>query len=115
MQDPNNIAEILQELLKWNIVTSYGKVKETLTTALAKPIDRLIYHLSNGARSGVNISEASGASVAVISTLQSKWTKMGLMKKDQKGYKKQFELEDFDLDIPDAEALKTAKTNKRKG
>lgn len=115
MPDITEVADILRELLKWNVVTSYGQVKETLTAALAKPGDRLIYHLSNGERSGVNISEESGASVAVISTLQSKWTKMGLMKKEPKGYKKQFDLEDFDLEIPDAEALKAAKANKRKG
>lgn len=115
MSEMNEVKDILQEILKWNIVTSYGQVKETLTAALAKPGDRLIYHLSNGTRSGVNISEECGASVALISTLQSKWAKTGLMKKDQKGYKKQFDLEDFDLDIPDAAAMKAAKANKRKG
>jgi hypothetical protein len=114
MQGSEQILEVLKELLKWNVVTSYGQVKDTLGLALAKPGDRLIYHLSDGTRTGVNISEESGANPAIISTLQSKWTKMGLMRKDQKGYCKQFYLEDFDLEIPEAAALKAAKATKRK-
>lgn len=114
---PNNdeVLEVLRELLKWNIVTSYGQVKATLVTVLAKEVDKLIYHLSDGTRSGVNISDESGVNPAIISTLQSKWTKMGLMRKDAKGYNKQFELEDFDIEIPDAATVKAAKANKKKG
>ena len=115
MQSSEEILKVLKDLLKWNVVTSYAQVRETLGAVLAKPGDRLIYHLSDGARLGVKIAEESGSSVAVISTLQSKWTKMGLMQKEAKGYKKQFDLEDFDLEIPDAAVLKAAKASKRKG
>lgn len=115
MHDQNEVAAILRELLKWNVVTSYGHVKETLSTVLAKQSDRLVYHLSDGTRSGLNISEESGVNNALISGLQGKWTKMGLMKKGTRGYERQFDLADFDLEIPDAATLKAAKVTKRKG
>jgi hypothetical protein len=114
MQDSAEILAVLKDLLKWNVVTSYGQVRDTLNTALTKPLDRLIYHLSDGTRLGVQIAEESGSSVAVISTLQSKWSKMGLMQKQSKGYKKAFDLEDFDIEIPDAAELKAAKATKKK-
>jgi hypothetical protein len=113
MNGNEEVANLLRELLKWNIVTSYSQVKVTLGTVLAKPGDRLVYHLSDGTRSGLNISVEGGVSNATVSILQSKWTKMGLMQKDAKGYKKQFNLEDFDLEIPDAATLKAAKPTKR--
>ena len=102
-------------LRKWNVVTSYGHVQETLARVLAKPSDRLVYHLSDGTRSGLSISEESGVNNAIISGLQSKWTKMGLMKKGAKGYERQFDLADFDLETPDAAILKAAKATKKKG
>lgn len=114
MNDENEVAAILRELLKWNIVTSYGHVQETLGKVLAKPGDRLVYHLSDGTRSGLIISQESGVNNGIISNLQSKWTKMGLMKKGAKGYEKQFELTDFDIEVPDALSLKSAKANKKK-
>ena len=114
MQDQHEIAALLRELLKWNVVTSYGHVKENLSTVLAKPSDRLVYHLSDGTRSGLKISEESGVNNALVSGLQSKWSKMGLMKKGVKGYERQFDLGDFDIEIPDAATLKAAKA-KRKG
>jgi hypothetical protein len=115
MHDQNEVVAILRELLKWNVVTSYGHVKETLTNVLAKPAERLVYHLSDGTRSGLNISEQSGVNNGIISVLQSKWTKMGLMRKGAKAYERQFDLADFDIEVPDAETHKTAKTNKKKG
>jgi len=114
MSEAAEMVALLRELLKWNIVTSYGRVKEMLATVLTKPGDRLVYHLSDGTRSGLIVAQESGVSPPVVSGLQSKWTKMGLMRKEQKGYRKQFDLEDFDMEIPDAAQIKGAKANKQK-
>jgi hypothetical protein len=115
MNDQEEIAVNTRELLKWTIVTSYGAVRETLGKVLAKPGERLVYHLSDGTRSGLNIAQQSGVNNASISTLQSKWTKMGLMRKGTAGYQKQFDLEDFDIEVPDVASIKAAKTTKGKG
>jgi hypothetical protein len=114
MSDTAEMVGLLQEILKWNVVTSYGRVKETLNTVLSKRCDRLVYHLSNGKKSGLSISQESGVNNAAISGLQSKWTKMGLMRKTPTGYEKNFELEYFDMEIPTAEEIKGAKADKQK-
>lgn len=114
MSEATEMVGLLREILKWNVVTSYGRVKETLNTVLSKRGDRLVYHLSNGKRSGLAISQESGVHNVLISGLQSKWTKMGLMRKTTTGYEKNFELEDFDIEIPSAEEIKGAKANKQK-
>jgi hypothetical protein len=97
MKDTN---ELLAELVKWTKVTSYRQVKETLETVLVKPEDRLVYHLSDGGRTGLQIAKESGVRNARVSNLQSGWTKMGLAVKTDTGYRKEFALEDFDLDVP---------------
>jgi hypothetical protein len=107
-------TKILGELLKWTKVTSYKAVKATLEEALVKEDERLIYHLSDGTRTGVEISQATGINPARISILQSSWTKLGLLFKGTKAYEKQFLLEDFGLPIPDAEQIKASKATKRK-
>ncbi|SRR6266496_3095750 len=110
----DDAAKILAELLKWTKVTSYKAVKATLEEALVKEEERLIYHLSDGTRTGVEINHLTGINPARISVLQSSWTKLGLMSKGPRAYEKQFFLEDFGLSIPDAEQIKASKTSKRK-
>ena len=114
MQEENETVNILRELLKWTVVTSYGQVKATLGAALARQDERLVYHLSDGTRSGLAISAETGVNNAVISGLHSTWTKMGLMRKAKDGYQKLFNLEDFGLDIPSAAAVKAEKESRRR-
>lgn len=102
----------LRELVKWTKVTSYKAVKATLEEALVKEDERLIYHLSDGSRTGVEIHQLTGASPGRISVLQSGWTKLGLLAKTAKAYEKQFNLEDFGLAIPDAAQIKASKEGK---
>ena len=107
-------AKFLAELVKWTKVTSYKQVKATLEEALAKDSERLVYHLSDGKRTGVEINQLTGISPATISLLQSSWTKLGLLTKGAKAYEKQFNLEDFGLSVPDPAQIKAAKAEKRK-
>jgi hypothetical protein len=110
----DDCAKILGELLKWTKVTSYKQVKATLEEALAKDAERLVYHLSDGKRTGVEINQLTGISPATISILQSSWTKLGLLAKGAKAYEKQFNLEDFGLPVPDPAQIKAAKADKRR-
>jgi hypothetical protein len=110
----DDATKILGELLKWTKVTSYKQVKATLEEALSKESERLVYHLSDGNRTGVEINQLTGISAATISILQSSWTKLGLLTKGPKAYEKQFNLEDFGLPIPDAAQIKAAKASKHK-
>ena len=100
--------------MKWTKVTSFKQVKTTLEEALVKEDERIIYHLSDGKKTGVEINQLTGVSPARISVLQSAWTKLGLLAKTAKAYEKQFNLEDFGLSIPDAAVVKASKVGKRK-
>ncbi len=110
----DDATKFLGELVKWTKVTSYKQVKATLEEALVKDDERLIYHLSDGKRTGVEINQVTGVNPARISVLQSSWTKLGLLAKSATGYDKQFNLEDFGLPIPDAAQIKASKVSKRK-
>src|SRR4051812_40992515 len=74
-------TRLLAELVRWTKVTSYKQVKATLEEALARDDDRIIYHLSDGKRTGVEISQTSGISPATISTTQGALAKLGLLEK----------------------------------
>jgi hypothetical protein len=95
----NETNALLAELVKWTKVTSYENVKRTLESALVTPEQRMVYNLSDGSRTGLQIAKESGVNNAKVSTLQSRWAKMGLLVKNDGAYHKQFELDDFDIEI----------------
>ena len=110
----DDATRFLAELVKWTKVTSYKQVKATLAEALEKEDERLIYHLSDGKRTGVEISKLTNINPARISVLQSTWAKLGILAKTARGYEKQFNLEDFGLGVPEQDSVKASKVSKRK-
>jgi hypothetical protein len=109
MTNESRMVEILDELLTWTKVTSFKQVKQTLLEALPKPQDRLVYFLSDGTKTGTQISQESGVNNAIISGLHNGWAKLGLVTKDKTGYRKRFNLEDFGIEVPDLAELKAIK------
>ena len=105
----DDATHYLRELVKWTKVTSFKQVKATLEEALVKDDERLIYHMSDGKRTGVEINQLTGVSPARISVLQSAWTKLGLLAKTAKGYEKQFNLEDLGSQYPTSQRSKRQK------
>ena len=95
--------ETLEEIATWVKIGNFANVKGILTSALKKPEERLVYHLSDG-RSTRDINAMSDVSRGSISNYQNNWYRIGLMKtigaRGSDRFIKKFNLEDFGIEIP---------------
>jgi len=106
MSEEKTEIELLAELVKWTKVTSIPQVKQILLETLKKPEERLVYNLSNGLTS-LELAEKAPVSDWTIRKWWEKWVRTGIADYFPSGRGKKaiasFSLEDFDIDIDEAE------------
>ena len=123
-QQSNEQTEILKEILKWIRFTGAKEVKSVLVSTLDTEQKRLIYHLSDGNRTSMDIAKAAGTSDTTIRRYWASWARQGIVEslkvRGGERYKKSFELEDFGIEVPQpkaatkpAEVKPTAETEPR--
>jgi hypothetical protein len=106
MSEQNDrIVELLEEIVKWVRVMGLGQVKATLPVALDTEKKALVYHLSDGKNSSVNIASLTGINQPRVTELWKEWASLGLGEQvSAKGgsrFKKSFDLKMFDISVPD--------------
>jgi hypothetical protein len=96
--------QLLEEILKWTKFAGSKGVKETLMFALDTNQKKLVYHLSDGKRGTVEISELAGVGHTTVSNYWESWLRQGIVEpikvKGGNRYHKSFELEDFGISVP---------------
>jgi hypothetical protein len=97
------IQSILEEIVTWLKIANLDKVQNTLQLALDTDEKKLLYDLSNGDTQD-GVAEKAHVGGGTVSKYWNKWYKIGLMKKvmvrkGQYRYVKNFELEDFGIEI----------------
>jgi hypothetical protein len=100
----NDLAAILEEMLSWQKISSFEKVKDLLVSTLDTPEKRMVYQLSDG-RTVRDIGVACGVGAGTVSTYWKRWFRIGLMKKvavrgGGERHFRSFDLEDFGIDVP---------------
>jgi len=94
-------TELLREILKWTRFTAMKEVKDTLSAALDTPQKKQIYQLSDGEKSGIEISKAVGTSHTTVHNYWKAWAKVGIVEplraRGGDRYKRSFDLEDFGI------------------
>lgn len=106
MSEQNDrIVELLEEIVKWVRVMGLGQVKTTLPVALNTEKKALVYHLSDGKNSSVNIASLTGINQPRVTEFWKEWTSLGLGEqipaKGGSRFKKSFDLKMFDIPVPD--------------
>jgi len=99
-----DLAAILEEMLSWQKISSFEKVRSLLLSTLDTPEKRMVYQLSNG-RTVRDIGLACGVGAGTVSTYWKRWFRIGLMKKvavrgGGERHFRAFDLEDFGIDVP---------------
>ena len=101
MSQNNEQTEMLKEILKWIKVSSFNQVKDGLNSILDTDSKKLIYQLSDGQLTSIEIIKKAKTSSATIAKYWNQWPKLGLGKpvstEGRKRFKRSFDLEDFDL------------------
>ncbi|MFY9300030.1 MAG: hypothetical protein WAO91_02410 [Candidatus Nitrosotenuis sp.] len=113
----NRNQNTLEEVATWLKISGTEKVKNLLESTLDKPEKILVYHHSTESHSTREIETLSGVSLFAISSYQTSWFRLGLMKKipvhGKNRYVKNFDLEDFGIKIPDVDKQKNQKTSEK--
>jgi len=95
---------ILKEILKWIKFSGIKEVRTVMTSTLDTEQKRLVYHLSDGKRGSIDISQITKISDSTVRRYWESWARLGLMEpiRVQGGirYIKSFELGDFGLTVP---------------
>jgi hypothetical protein len=103
-QQINEQTELLREILKWIRFAGAKEVKNVLLATLDTEQKRLIYLLSDGDKGSLEIAKAAGTSDSTIRRHWASWARQGIMEsvkvRGGERYKKNFELEDFGIDVP---------------
>lgn len=101
----NEIKLISYEIRNWHKIAYDDKVKPLLESILNEPIKIAVYHLSNGENTTRIISKKTGIGTGSVSRWWNKWIDRGIAIPIPKGTgfraKKMFELEDYNIRIPD--------------
>lgn len=100
----SNLAAILEEMLSWQKISSFEKVRSLLLSTLDTPEKRMVYQLSDG-KTVRDIGLACGVGAGTVSTYWKRWFRIGLMKKvavrgGGERHFRSFDLEDFGIDVP---------------
>lgn len=102
MSDTKRIIDLLEESLKWQRFEGAQLAKKTLRDLLAKDVDKLVYHHSNG-KGSKEVATLAGVSDFTVRSYWKKWSIEGLVVPSQKfkgRYERVFALEDFGIEIP---------------
>ena len=95
----------LEDIATWLKISGVEKVRILLEKVLDKPEKTLVYHYSTEERTTREIKDLAGAGLFSISSYQTSWFRLGLMKKipihGKERYVKNFNLDDFGIQIPE--------------
>jgi len=98
----NDQIALLREIVKWLRFAGMKEVKTVLTSALDTEQKKLVYHLSDGGKSSLDIAQQSGVSDFTVRNYWKQWSKLGIVEAIKVGrgdrYVKTFDLEDFGID-----------------
>ena len=104
----NDQIALLREIVKWLRFAGMKEVKTVLTSALDTEQKKLVYHLSDGGKSSLDIAQQSGVSDFTVRNYWKQWSKLGIVEAIKVGrgdrYVKTFDLEDFGIDVPEPRA-----------
>lgn len=99
------LLEICKEILSWQRIAYDDKVKPLLESILDEPRKLVAYHLSDGENTTRNLSSKVGAGTGSISRWWTTWINRGiavpLPKAGGMRAKKRFDLEDYNIKIPE--------------
>jgi len=124
MSEENEQTALLREILKWIRFAGMAQVKSVLTVALGSDQERLIYQLSDGNNSSIDIAKVSGISDFTVRSRWKDWARMGIVEPIRVGrgerFRKSFKLEDFGMEAPqpkttDAAIVRPDKTATEQG
>jgi predicted transcriptional regulator len=106
----NQVASALEELVKWNKVTSHAEVGDILNQQVHSLVQKIVYANSDGVKTTKELSELSGMDPANISRDWKQWTQVGIAEQvsargGSRG-RSLFLLEEFGIEVP---KLKPAK------
>jgi len=111
----NESTAILKEILKWIKFSGIKEVRTVMTSTLDTEQKRLVYHLSDGKKGSVEISQTTKIGDSTVRRYWDSWARLGLMEpvKVQGGirYLKSFELADFGLAVPPLSLSKKSQNN----
>jgi len=104
-EEKNELLKVCKEILIWQQIAYDDKVKPLLESILDEPRKIVAYHLSDGEKTTRIISKEVGAGTGSISRWWTTWINRGIAVSIPKGAgmraKKFFDLEDYDIKIPD--------------
>ena len=119
MSQENEQIVLLREIVKWLRFTGMKEVKTVLTSALDSDQKKLVYHLSDGGKSSLEIAQQSGVSDFTVRNYWKQWSKVGIVEALKVGrgdrYKKAFDLEDFGMEIPQGKTVTQHKPTEQTG
>lgn len=100
----SSLKATLDEMLSWQKISSFEKVRSLLLSTLDTPEKRMVYQLSDG-KTVRDIGLACGVGAGTVSTYWKRWFRIGLMKKvavrgGGERHFRSFDLEDFGIDVP---------------
>ena len=106
------MIEVLEELLKWNKVTSIPHVKRLLMEILSNDQEKIAYHHSDG-RTSQEVAKLAGVSYVTVTKWWKAWIRAGIAEplgvKGGERTKRIFSLEDFGIEVPQLEQVKPEK------
>jgi predicted ArsR family transcriptional regulator len=109
-QQSNEQTEILKEILKWIRFAGAKEVKAVLISTLDTQRKILIYHLSDGSRTSIDIAKAASTSDTTVRNYWASWARQGIVEslkvRGGERYRKSFELEDFGIRVPEVTVTK---------
>jgi len=104
-EENKKVLEVCKEILTWQKIVYDDKVKPLLDTILDEPRKIVAYHISDGENTTRIISKEVGAGTGSISRWWTTWINRGIAVPIPKGAgmraKKFFNLEDYNIAIPD--------------
>ena len=104
-------TKLMEETLKWMKVGAIKEVKQVLIETLDSDTKKLIYHHSNGIRGTQDFKDVANVKrIATISDCWRDWKRLGILegvpvKGGERG-RKLFNLEDFEIPIPEIKQSK---------
>lgn len=106
----DELIAIMREILKWTKFAGAKEVRTVLVAALDTEQKRLVYYLSDGKNGTADIGKASNVSGETVRQYWLSWARQGIVEplKVQGGqrYKKSFDLEDFNIPVPQSKSSK---------
>lgn len=100
MPEETDEVRLLREILAWTRFANRAAFVSTLNQVLADPRHLIAYELSDGTRGQTTIANESRLSQPTISTLWSKWRRLGLVMDEGGRARHLIRPSDVGIDIP---------------